>query len=217
MELLAFARGPALWASIAICVLGVAWRLWGIFRRPVKPDWSAPRSTATTAGALRMIVRRMWHHETFRQRTFLSSFNAYAYHLGLAIVFFGFLPHIAFIERLTGLSWPAVPGWLFIVAVGAVFIGLGWVLVARLTNPVLKLLSNFDDYFSWLVTFAPVATGLAATAHVGGRYETVLALHILAAELLIAWLPYGKLMHAFLVFASRGVTGYALARKGASI
>ena len=161
MDLLEFARGPALWVSLAIGVLGVGWRLWGIFRQPVKPDWSEPRSSATTAGALRMIVRRMWHHETFRQRTFLSSFNAYAYHIGLAIVFFGFVPHIAFVKRLTGLSWPAVPGWLFIAAVGVVFVGLGWVLVARLTDPVLKLLSNFDDYFSWVVTILPMITGMA--------------------------------------------------------
>jgi len=39
-----------------------------------------------------------------------------------------------------------------------VFVGLGWVLIARLTNPVLKLLSNFDDYFSWFVTVLPMIT-----------------------------------------------------------
>jgi nitrate reductase gamma subunit len=222
VELLDFARGPALWTSVAICVLGVAWRLWGIFRRPVKPDWSEPRSAATTAGALRMIVRRMWHHETFRRRTFLSSFNAYAYHVGLAIVFFGFLPHIAFIQRLTGLSWPAVPGWLFIVAVGAVFVGLGWVLIARLTNPVLKLLSNFDDYFSWFVTLLPMITGMAVISlSLDQPYPArplnplPVAIHLLSLELLLVWLPFGKLSHAFLVFLSRGYTGAAFARKGA--
>ena len=60
-------------------------------------------------------------------------------------------------------------------------------------------------------------TGLAATAHVGGRYETVLALHILTVELLLIWLPFGKLMHMFLVFVSRGTTGAAFTRKGASL
>jgi hypothetical protein len=224
LGLLEFARGPALWASLAVFFAGIAWRLWGIFRRPVKPDWSEARSTATAAGALRMIVRRMWHHETFRQRTFLSSFNAYAYHVGLAIVFFGFLPHIEFIRRLTGLAWPAVPGWLFVVSVGAVFVGLGWVLIARLTNPVLKLLSNFDDYFSWFVTILPMVTGMAVISQpVAAAYPPVpanplpLAIHLLSLELLLVWLPFGKLSHAFLVFLSRGYTGAAFTRKGAEL
>jgi hypothetical protein len=40
---------------------------------------------------------------------------------------------------------------------------------------------------------------------------------LLSVELLFLWLPFGKLAHAFLVFASRGVTGAALARKGAPL
>jgi hypothetical protein len=42
------------------------------------------------------------HHKTFRERTLVQTLNAYGYHIGLAIVFCGFLPHIAFIRRLTG-------------------------------------------------------------------------------------------------------------------
>ena len=44
-----------------------------------------------------------------------------------------------------------------------------------------------------------------------------LAIHLLSVELLFLWLPFGKLAHAFLVFAARGVTGAALARKGAPL
>jgi hypothetical protein len=44
-----------------------------------------------------------------------------------------------------------------------------------------------------------------------------LAIHLLSVELLFVWLPFGKLAHAFLVFASRGVTGAALTRKGAAL
>ncbi len=49
MELLAFARGPALTLALAIFALGIAWRLFGIFRRPARRDLSEPRSTATAA------------------------------------------------------------------------------------------------------------------------------------------------------------------------
>ena len=42
-------------------------------------------------------------------------------------------------------------------------------LFRRLTHPVLRMLSNFDDYFSWFVAALVLVTGLAATAHLGAR------------------------------------------------
>jgi nitrate reductase gamma subunit len=83
------------------------------------------------------------------------------------------------------------------------------------TNPVIRMLSNFDDYFSWFVTMAVMVTGLAATAHVGAPYETLLGLHILSVDVLLIWFPFGKLMHAFYIFPSRAINGAVLARKGA--
>jgi hypothetical protein len=35
-------------------------------------------------------------------------------------------------------------------------------------------------------------------------------------ELMMIWLPFGKLMHVVLVFASRGAMGVNFARKGAA-
>ncbi|OIQ63640.1 hypothetical protein GALL_548200 [mine drainage metagenome] len=49
------------------------------------------------------------------------------------------------------------------------------------------------------------------------RYETLLAVHILSVAVLLIWFPFGKLMHAALVFVSRGSTGALFERKGASI
>src|SRR6266536_3792180 len=224
MELLEFARGPVLAASIGVFVLGIAWRLYGIYRRPVKRDYSEPRTSTLRASALSAIVSRMWHHRTFRDATIVGTLNAYGYHIGLAIVFFGFAPHIAFLHRLTGLSWPAVPGWLFVIAVALVFIGLFYALMIRLTSPVLRMLSNFDDYASWVITILPMLTGMAvlnlsldSPYPIRAAYPVPVAIHLLSLELLLAWLPFSKLAHAFLVFLSRGATGVAFARKGATL
>ncbi|HSQ82342.1 MAG TPA: hypothetical protein VLU54_14625 [Casimicrobiaceae bacterium] len=48
-------------------------------------------------------------------------------------------------------------------------------------------------------------------------YPVPLAIHLLSVELLLIWLPFGKLSHAFMVFVSRGMTGAAFARKGAGL
>jgi nitrate reductase gamma subunit len=87
----------------------------------------------------------------------------------------------------------------------------------RMRHPVLRLISNFDDYFSWLVTALPVATGLLAVSHFGARYETLLAVHILSFEVFLVWFPFGKLMHSIIAFGSRYTTGATFTRRGARV
>jgi hypothetical protein len=80
---------------------------------------------------------------------------------------------------------------------------------------VLRLISNFDDYFSGFVAILPVATGLLIPVRFGFRYEDLLAIHILSVALFMVWLPFGKLGHMFLVFMTRGTTGMVFERRGA--
>jgi nitrate reductase gamma subunit len=224
MGLLEFARGPALWISLLVLIAGTFWRVVAIFRLGARPDHSAPRSTRRLAGILRGIFARMIPRKEFRG-AMPRIFNGYLYHLGLAVIAFGFLPHIQFIERLTGLGWPALPAPVMYVSAALTIVALLMALQDRLGDPVLRLLSGFDDYFSWFVVFLPLLTGMAAMSGWSPQaapgeasvYPLALAVHLLSVELLFLWLPFGKLSHAVLVFFSRGVTGAALARKGAPI
>ena len=223
MDLITFARGVGLEAAFTIFIIGIAWRLFAIFRHPVKKDLSLPRTTHTLSGAIRTIFSRMIPHREFRASTRFSVINGYTFHIGLVIIVFGFLPHIVFITRLTGLSWPALPNGIVYLAAAITIISLLIALMVRMNNPVLALLSNFDDYFSWFVTMLPLATGMAALGALGQNDSAldatqngvVVAIHLLSFELLLIWLPFGKLAHAVLVFVSRGTTGSQFARKGA--
>ena len=223
--LLDFARGPVLWASLAVLVAGSLWRIAGILRLGSRPDLSTPRSTRWLAGAMRGIFARMLPRKEFQHRGKLGVWNGYVYHLGLAVIVFGYLPHIHFVERLSGLAWPPLPELVVYLCAGFTFVSLLIALLERLTDPVRRLLSGFDDYFSWFVVLLPLATGMIAIhqSYAPGAAPTPtfdplpLAIHLLSVELLFLWLPFGKLAHAFLVFASRGVTGAALTRKGAAL
>ncbi|OIQ64800.1 hypothetical protein GALL_536490 [mine drainage metagenome] len=223
MDLITFARGAALNAAFTIFIIGIAWRLFAIFRHPLKKDLSAPRTTRTLSGAIRTICSRMVPHREFRASTRFSVINGYVFHLGLAIIVFGFLPHIVFITRLTGISWPALPNGIVYLVAAITIMSLLIAFMVRINNPVLALLSNFDDYFSWLVTMLPLATGMVALGALGesasalgaSQNGVAVAVHLLSFELLLIWLPFGKLAHAVLVFVSRGTTGSQFARKGA--
>ena len=227
MDLLNFARGPALSFALVVFVLGTLWRLVGILRRPRLRDLSPPRAGAPSnlTGALRAIVRGMWPRREFGQAALVTSINGYVFHIGLALVVFGYAPHIAFIRRITGLSWPALPDMVMYLAAGATIVSLLLALLFRLTDPVLRKISNADDMITWTITFLPLVTGMAVVGEPSAAilardhviYAGPLAVHLLTLELLLIWFPFGKLMHAFLFVFSRGATGMRFSHRGVKL
>ena len=215
MDLLEFARGPALQVAAYILVAGVIWRLVGIIMLKEKPEFSEPRHPGGLMAALKVIYTRSFTAAPFKRATLYPKMLAYVLHIGLFVVVLLFVPHIVFFEGFLGFDWPGLPNnVIYFAGVAAVVAGIA-LLVRRLTHPVLRLISNFDDYFSWFITLLPLVTGLLMPVRMGVRYETLLAVHILSVAVLMVWLPFGKLGHTFLVFITRGTTGMVFERRGA--
>lgn len=224
MDFLDFARGPALWLAVSVFLLGVGWRLLRVLSRPRTPDRSPAREGAPPAwlGALRGILRGFWPRRNFGTGALLTSINGYVFHLGLALVVLGYAPHIAFIQNHTGLGWPALPDVVIYLAAGLTILSLILAMLMRMTDPVRKKISNADDKITWFVTMLPLLTGMAligessATILARGHviYRAPVAMHLLMVELLLLWFPFGKLMHAFLFFFSRGATGMRFSHRG---
>ncbi|MDO8767846.1 MAG: hypothetical protein Q7K57_03935 [Burkholderiaceae bacterium] len=223
MDMLDWARGPLLAASIFIFVAGVAWRLFSLWRMPVAHTPGAPaRQAFGTGAAFSAAFTRMIPSGGFHPSATLVTVNPYVFHIGLAVVFLGYAPHIAFIQRLTGLSWPAFPDLVMYLAAAATIISLLLALLFRLTDPVLMKISHADDWITWTVTFLPLLTGMAVinepSALILARdhviYRGPLAVHLLSLELLLVWFPFGKLMHAFLVLPARMQLATFFGRRG---
>jgi nitrate reductase gamma subunit len=215
MDLLELARGPVLQAAAYILVGGTIWRLVGIMLLTKKPDYSEARGPGGLGAAAKVIWSRAYTAEPFKRATLYPKIMGYVMHVGLFATILLFVPHIVFFEGFLGFGWPGLPNSIiFFIGVATVISGVA-LLVRRLTSPVLKLISNFDDYFSWFITMLPLVTGLMIPIRLGIRYETLLAVHILSVALLLIWLPFGKLGHTFLVFVTRGTTGMVFERRGA--
>jgi nitrate reductase gamma subunit len=217
MELLDFARGPALAIAFAIFAFGVAWRLSVMLFAPRLKERAPPREKHASHAKyfVQGVFSRFWPHKTFERATFTNHLMAYIFHIGLFIVVFLYRPHILFLESLIGVSWPALPN-VVVYGVGMVTVGaMIVVIVRRWTNPVQRLLSTFNDWSSWAITLAPVLTGLALiSGFFGVRYETLLAIHILSVCLLLIWIPFSKLMHTFTFIPARGMSAVRLKRRG---
>ena len=90
MDLLDFARGPALAVALVVFVLGSLWRLIAVLRRPRMPDLSPARDGAPSklAGAWRNILRGMWPRKEFGPGPLVVTINGYVFHIGTAVTKF---------------------------------------------------------------------------------------------------------------------------------
>jgi nitrate reductase gamma subunit len=86
-----------------------------------------------------------------------------------------------------------------------ILIGLGLIL-RRLLRAEVRILSAPRDYLLLLLTLAPFITGFM-TYHQFGPYRIMLCLHMLTSEILLVLIPFTKLSHAFLFFATRFFIG----------
>ncbi len=219
MSLLEFARGPALQIAIGVFCFGVAWRLAVLLTMAQARDLTPAREGAPPAfiAGTREVFRRMWPLIHPTGANLFTTINGYVFHIGLAVIVFGFAQHIQFLRGLVGLAWPALPTFVIHIASGVTIASLGAALVKRVTSPVLRLISSADDYISWAVTITPVITGFLVVGRMLTPYDFALAVHILSVAALLIWLPFGKLMHAFIVFVSRARTGAYLSHRGAQL
>lgn len=221
MDLLDWARGPLLVAALVIFALGCAWRISALWKLPVPVPAGAPRRPYGGGEALRAAGSRFLVRRWLPGSRTLATINPYLFHIGLALVVFGYAPHIAFVRRLTGIGWPALPdAWMYLAA-AVTIVSLFVALLFRLTDPVLRRISSLDDHVTWTITLLPLLTGMAALGEPsaallaqGTAYRTPVAIHLLTVELLLVWFPFGKLMHAFLALPARMQLAAFLGRRG---
>ncbi len=216
LQFLTWVRGTGLNLALAIFVLGVVWRLIEIYGLGRKQDLSAPRDVPGASG-WHTIYRRSIPPPGMLKASPISYVGGYVFHIGLALVVFLFAPHIALIASLIGKGWPGLPSQVVDFATVVTMAAMVAVLVDRITKPAKRFLSTFGDWFTWALTFLPLLSGWLAVHHLLLPYTLMLALHILSVELLLIFLPFTKLFHAFTVFGSRWFNGTVNGHKGVPV
>lgn len=212
-ELLVWARDTGLEIALIIFIAGTLLRLIEIFALGRKADLSPPRRRPGASGWWTML-RRTAPSSSVMGRSALTVVMGYVFHIGFFVVLLLFLPHIELFEELIGLSWPGLPTPIVDATAVITMIAMVAVLANRMTDPVKRFLSGFGDYLAWGLTLLPLITGYLAFHHLLLPYTTMLALHILSAELLLAALPFTKLIHAVTTWPARWYNGEIQGRKG---
>jgi len=212
IELLNWARGPALQVAVAIFIIGMIIRVLEVWLLGRKKDLSEARGNATAAGWRTILTRSvpppgMWSHLIV----------GYVFHIGFLIALLFFVPHILFFKDIFGIRWPGLPNGLIDAVTIITLAAMAYTLFIRISDPVRRMLSTFDDYFAWLVTFLPLLTGYLAFHRHAGDYTMMLAMHIMSVNLLLVAFPFTKLTHAVTLFLARWYNGAIAGRKGVRV
>jgi nitrate reductase gamma subunit len=188
-------------------------RLLQIFLMGRKHNLAEGRGSEMAGGFGTVLRRNLPDSGTFKRSTF-TIIASWVFHIGLFITIFLFVPHILVFEEGLGLSWPGLPNNIVDAVTVVTLITLIAVLIHRLRDPVLRMLSKFDDYLMWTVTFLPMLTGWLAYHRIGGPPVMLLAVHILSVELLLVLFPFTKLSHAFTLWIARWYNGAIAGYRG---
>lgn len=187
--------------AVAVAGLTARWRETGLRSRPVD---HAPARGDVKAGIRYAFTLGMapWTKESTR-------IHAAAYLRGV-----GF--HAGIFAGLAVLAarpwWPGLPPVARTVialglAAGALLGAAGSVM--RLREPHLRALSTMDDHVSiWLVTVFLGLTGLAVW-----QPRFVVSMYV-AAGVMMAYIPFGKIRHCLYFFVARGAFGRFVGRRG---
>ncbi len=219
---LEFARGPFFYAALLFFIGGLAYRLvnviglgWSKDRVPIKGSKAGGVVMSFLKGIL------IWPFIPWVKNTFNRNPLIYVggglFHLGLFTVILLGTPHMLVWKSLLGFGWPTlslpIVDWLAAVAIIAMLI----LLVNRIINPVLKLISGPAEYLAWLFVFLPMVTGYMMTHHLWFQYEVLYSLHMLSVDVLLIWIPISRISHFMFYFFARAIHGQEFGKRGVAV
>jgi nitrate reductase gamma subunit len=211
-DALEIARGPLFYASLLIFVGGMIYRL----VRILMLGWSRDRIPAKgskVGGVVRTYLKGIlaWPFIPWVRRTFSKNPVIYLagglFHLALFTILILGTAHMLVWKSLLGFGWPTLPlpivDWMAAVGIVAM-VGL---LIHRLVNPVMKLITGPAEWTNWTLVFLPMVTGYIMTHHLFFPYEVLFSVHMLSVDLLLIWIPFSRIAHFVFYFFSRTIHG----------
>jgi nitrate reductase gamma subunit len=211
--------GPLAWLSFAVFFIGIIVRVVRYIRGL---DWQADRVTYTVnvkfgiKGALRSIFYWLLPYGTRSWRNNPGfTFLVFLLHIGLLFTPIFLQGHNVLLKERWGISLWTIPESAADLLTIAVIVAAVFLALRRIALTEVRIITNAYDYIVLLIAVAPFITGIIAHYQVA-NYQFWLIAHILCGEIMLVAIPFTKLSHFILFFASRAQLGmdYGIKRGG---
>lgn len=193
------ARGPLFRIALAICVLGLLYRI-GVVLAQIGAAWRRagdrrlPLADIATATLGWIFPRRLLHQRP------AYSIASLVFHFGVIVVPLFLAGHVALAGRFAPAWWPTLGATTADALTVAAFLALALLLGGRVVIRAARQLTRGQDVLVLLLLLLTVGFGLLA-AHptlspFAGR--SMVLLHILLGDLILVLIPLTKITHCVL-------------------
>ncbi len=191
-----WARGPAFRFALALLVLGVLRHVFLLVAGIRLAMKRAGDKKLPWKAILKSTVSWLFPARHLGQSPFFSAASV-VFHAGVILAPLFLVSHVYLIEQSIGVSWPTLPAILADVLTGAAILGLGTVLVLRVSSRAARALNRPVDLWLPSLLLVPFLSGFLAMHPALNPipFDAMLLVHVLSGALVLALIPFTKLVH----------------------
>lgn len=206
----ALLTGPVFYISLTVCIVGMIVRFYQYFKGL---SWQLDRVAYKKypgmgfKGAVRSIYKWLIPYGTYSWRQYpVMAAAFFGFHIGAVCIPLFLVAHNVFLKEKLGVSLFTISTPVADVLTWVAVVSLLFLTLRRLVLPEVRILTDRKDWGILIISMLPFITGLLARYQVGD-YSFWLNAHILTGEIVLLAIPFTKLSHVFLFFASRAQIG----------
>lgn len=130
----------------------------------------------------------------------------FLFHFCLLVTPLFLTAHVLMLNTAWGIKWVTLPGRLADVMTLIVIASCAFFLIRRVALREVAYLTTVSDYVLLAAVAAPFVSGFLAY-HGVGHYRTIINIHMLSGELLLAAIPFTRLSHMLFAPLTRAYIG----------
>ncbi|MFH1673838.1 MAG: TmcC family electron transfer complex membrane anchor subunit [Pseudomonadota bacterium] len=198
-------RGPLAWAAFIIFIAGSLYRIIYMLAGAKKEKVVFPHMSLkhSLASLVHWVIP--FNNQYMKQRPVFTAVS-FAFHICLVVTPIFLLAHIILWDESWNISWWSMSDTIADYMTIIVIAGCIFFLYRRLTDPVVKNVTDGSDYLLLAITALPFITGFIAY-HQWFDYKTMLIIHILAGEIMLIAIPFTRLSHMLFFVFTRAYFG----------
>jgi len=193
------ARGPFFRIALAICVLGLGYRL-GVVMWQLFSSWRrAGDQRIPVRAVFKATVKWMLPTHLFRLRP-VYGLASLMFHLGILLVPLFFSGHVRLWQASVPVAWPTLgPGLADALSLAAIA-GLALILLGRLLVAASRDLTTSEDVWILLVLLVLAVSGYWAAHPSSSPFAPrgMLLVHVLVGDLALILTPLTKIVHCII-------------------
>jgi nitrate reductase gamma subunit len=194
-----FARGPLFRVALAVCALGLAYRVGNTLWQIRRSHRQAGDKRLDTGTVIKATFNGLMPFRLFKVRP-LYTIASIGFHVGILLVPLFYVGHVTLWQASVPLAWPtlgpAAADVLTLIGIG----GLVFVLFGRLLIRASRDLTSREDIFILLFLLALMGSGYWASHAASSPFDprAMLLTHLLLGNLALILTPMTKIVHCVL-------------------